>query len=50
MVTVTVKDGKNADGTADPADVDDTIRVTITVTDVNEAPAFDPETADPHGG
>ena len=27
-------------GTADPADVDDTIRVTITVTDVNEAPAF----------
>ena len=41
MVTVTVSDGKNADGTAAPDDeVDDTIRVTIMVTDVNEAPAF----------
>ena len=45
MVTVTVTDGKNADGTAAPDEVDDTIRVTIMVTDVNEAPAFDPDTA-----
>ena len=45
MVTVTVTDGKDADGTAAPVEVDDTIRVTITVTDVNEAPAFAPETA-----
>ena len=44
MVTVTVKDGKNADGTAAPDEVDDTIRVTIMVTDVNEAPAFADET------
>lgn len=35
-VTVTVHDGKNAAGEAD-ADVDDTIAVTITVTDLEEA-------------
>ena len=46
MVTVTVKDGKDKDGTADPDDVDDTIRVTITVTDENEAPAFATPTAE----
>ncbi len=37
-VTVSVSDGKAADGTADPA-IDDTIAVTIRVTDVNEPPA-----------
>ena len=44
MVTVTVSDGKNADDNVDPA-VDDRIRVTITVTDVNEAPEFATKTA-----
>ena len=39
MVTVTVSDGKDAEDNFDPA-VDDTIRVTIMVTDVNEAPVF----------
>ncbi len=37
-VTVNVSDGKNASGTADTA-IDDTIAVTINVTDVNEPPA-----------
>ena len=37
MVTVTVTDGKDAEDNFAPA-VDDTIRVTIMVTDVNEAP------------
>ena len=37
MVTVTVTDGKDAEDNVDPT-VDDTIRVTIMVTDVNEAP------------
>ena len=37
-VTVNVTDGKAADGTADTA-IDDTIAVTINVTDVNEPPA-----------
>ena len=46
MVTVTVTDGKNAAGTAVPDEVDDTIRVTITVTDENEAPAFATPTAE----
>ena len=36
-VTVNVSDGKNSSGTADTA-VDDTIAVTINVTDVNEPP------------
>ena len=44
MVTVTVTDGKDAADNFAPA-VDDTIRVTIMVTDVNEAPAFATETA-----
>ena len=39
MVTVTVTDGKDAEDNFAPA-VDDTIRVTIMVTDVNEAPVF----------
>ena len=39
MVMVTVTDGKDAEDNVDPT-VDDTIRVTITVTDVNEAPEF----------
>ena len=38
-VTVSVSDGKAADGSADAA-VDDTIAVTVTVADVNEAPSF----------
>ena len=38
-LTVQVTDGKNAAGNADTA-VDDTIDVTITVTDVNELPEF----------
>ena len=42
-VTVSVSDGKNADGEADTT-IDDTITVTITVTGVNEPPAF-PDTA-----
>ena len=46
MLTVSVKDSKGADGTAAPDEVDDDeIRVTITVTDVNEAPAFAAPTA-----
>ena len=44
MVTVTVTDGKDAEGNVDDA-ADDTITVTITVTDVNEAPEFADETA-----
>ena len=40
MVTVTVIDGKNAENTVDTTTVDDTITVTIMVTDVNEAPEF----------
>ena len=44
MVTVTVTDGKDAEGNVD-AEADDTITVTITVTDVNEAPEFADETA-----
>ena len=43
-VTVGVSDGKNASGSADTT-VDDTIAVTINVTDVNEAPAFSAATA-----
>ncbi len=38
-LTVQVTDGKNAEGIADTS-VDDTIDVTITVTDVNELPEF----------
>ena len=38
MVTVTVTDGKDAEGVDNGSRVDDTITVTITVTDVNEAP------------
>ena len=38
-VTVSVTDGKNATGASDSA-VDDTIDVTITVTDANDAPTF----------
>ena len=41
-VTVGVSDSKNEAGTADTA-VDDTIEVTITLTNVNEAPVFDLE-------
>ena len=46
-VKVTVSDGKDAAGDADDPDpvVDDTITVTITVTDVNEGPTF--TSADP---
>ena len=44
MVIVTVTDGKNAADSVNPA-VDDRIRVTITVMDVNEAPEFAAETA-----
>ena len=43
-VKVTVSDGKDAAGNADTA-VDDTITVTITVTDVNEGPTFTDEGA-----
>ena len=43
-VTVSVSDGKDADGNSDAA-TDDTITVTIDVTDVNEAPEFASETA-----
>ena len=39
-VTVSVTDGKDAAGSADPA-IDDTHPLTINVTDVNEPPAFD---------
>ena len=45
MVTVTVTDGKDAEDNFAPA-VDDTITVTITVMDVNEAPVF-PDTIAP---
>ena len=45
MVTVTVTDGKDAEDNVDPA-VDDTITVTIMVTNVNEAPVF-PDTIAP---
>ena len=45
MVTVTVSDGKDAEDNFDPA-VDDTIMVTIMVTDVNEAPMFASDTAE----
>ena len=45
MVTVTVSDGKDAEDNFAPA-VDDTIRVTIMVTNVNEAPVF-PDTIAP---
>ena len=44
MVIVTVTDGKDADDNVNAA-VDDRIMVTITVTDVNEAPEFAAETA-----
>ena len=44
MVTVTVSDGKDAEDNVDLT-FDDEITVTITVTDVNEAPAFADETA-----
>ena len=44
MVMVTVTDGKDAEDNVDPT-VDDTIRVTIMVTDENEAPEFPAETA-----
>ena len=48
MVTVTVKDGKDAAGTVDETVVvDDEITVTIMVTDVNEAPAFADEPPTP---
>ena len=43
-VTVSVHDGKNAAGGSD-ATADDTVTVAITVTDVNEPPAFDGLTA-----
>ena len=43
-VTVSVSDGKDADGNADSA-VDDTISVTINVADIEEAPAFPAGTA-----
>ena len=45
VVMVTVTDGRDADDNVDAA-VDDTIRVTITVTNVNEPPFF-PTTIDP---
>ena len=45
MVTVTVSDGKDAEDNFAPA-VDDTIRVTIMVTNENEAPVF-PDTIAP---
>ena len=44
QVDVSVHDRKAADHTEDTTTIDDTIRVTITVTDVNEAPAFDANT------
>ena len=43
-VTVSVRDSKDINNTADMA-TDDEIPVTITVTDVNEAPAFDAGTS-----
>ena len=47
MVTVSVTDGKDANNNVDPA-VDDTITVTIMVTDVNEAPVFADDHCHPH--
>ena len=44
-VKVTVSDGKDAVNNVDNYAVDDTITVTITVTDVNEGPTF--TSADP---
>ena len=41
VVTLQVTDGRDGDGNSD-ASVDDTISVTITVTDVNEPPEFEP--------
>ena len=46
MVTVTVTDGRDPVNTVNAA-VDDTITVTITVTDVNEAPEFAAENCPP---
>ena len=43
-LTVSVRDSKDGTGATDTAD-DATIDVTITVTNVNDAPAFDPGTA-----
>ena len=43
-VTLTVTDGKNASGNPDTA-ADDTVTVSITVTDANDAPVFAAETA-----
>ena len=44
IVSVEVTDGKNADGSPNTA-MDDSITVTINVTDVDETPAFDAATA-----
>ena len=41
---MSVHDGKAADHTEDTTTIDDTIRVTITVTDVNEPPTFNATT------
>ena len=46
-VTVSVRDSKDANGDADDA-TDDTIRVTIQVADLNEAPVFTPIAPDLH--
>ena len=43
-VTLSVTDGKNANGNSDTT-ADDTVIVSITVTDANDAPAFASETA-----
>ena len=43
-ITVSVSDGKDSSGNADPA-VDDTVDVTINVTDANDPPAFAAATA-----
>ena len=43
-VTVSVRDSKDASGTADTA-IDATIAVTVTVTDVNDAPTFNDGTS-----
>ena len=42
-LTVSVRDGKDANGAADTVE-DDSIDVTITVTDANDPPAFTTET------
>ena len=47
MVTVTVTDGRDPVNTVSAAP-DDTISVTITVTDVNEAPFVAPANSHPH--